>query len=137
VAQLSKIHFQGFHTGAALVVNGGNGEVVPANATPLLRGDINQDAHVNNTDVAALLVALTDINAYKAAHPSLDTFEAGDILDVDQNGAVTNADLQGLLSYLKAGNGSVAAVPEPATFALLALGGLVCLGVRRALFTAG
>jgi autotransporter-associated beta strand protein len=136
-AQLSKIHFQGFHTGAALVVNGGNGEVVPANATPLLRGDINQDAHVNNTDVAALLVALTDINAYKAAHPSLDTFEAGDILDVDQNGAVTNADLQGLLSYLKAGNGSVAAVPEPATFALLALGGLVCLGVRRALFTGG
>ena len=27
-AQLSKIHFQGFHTGAALV-HGGNGEVVP------------------------------------------------------------------------------------------------------------
>ena len=82
--------------------------MVPANATPLLRGDINQDAHVNNTDVAALMTALTDINAYKAAHSSLDTFEAGDILDVDQNGAVTNADLQGIANYLKAGNGSVA-----------------------------
>jgi autotransporter-associated beta strand protein len=125
-AQLSHIHFQGFHTGAALVLNGGNGEVVPANATRLLRGDVNQDNHVNTTDVMSLLTALTDINAYKAAHSSLDTFEAADILDVNQDGSVTNADLQGLLDYLKAGNGSLAAVPEPSSWLLLALGGVFC-----------
>ena len=77
------------------------------------------------------MTALTDINAYKAAHSSLDTFEAGDILDVDQNGAVTNADLQGLLNYLKAGNGSVAAVPEPASIVLFAMAGVACLAACR------
>ena len=131
-AQLSHIHFSGFHTGAAFVVNGASGELVPANATPLLRGDLNQDTHVNAADVTAMLTALTDINAYKAAHPTLDTFEASDILDVDQDGIVSNADLQGLLTTLKSGGGSVAAVPEPPGIVLLATGGLLCLVVQRA-----
>lgn len=110
-----------------MVVNGAGAEVVPANATPLLRGDITQDNHVNTSDVTSLLTALTDINAYKAAHPTLDTLEASDTLDVDQDGVVSNADLQGLLSYLQAGHGSLAAVPEPASFVLLGAGGLLCL----------
>ena len=84
------------------MVNGASGEF-PANTTPLLRGDLNQDNHVNASDVTAMLTALTDINAYKAAHPTLDTFEASDILDVDQDGIVSNADLQGLLTTLKSG----------------------------------
>ncbi len=129
--QLSRIHFSGFHTGAAFVVNGASGELVPANTTPLLRGDLNQDNHVNATDVTAMLTALTDINAYKAAHPTLDTFEASDILDVDKDGIVSNADLQGLLTTLKSGGGSVAPVPEPASAELAALGGVAGLLLFR------
>ena len=131
-AQLSHIHFSYFHTGAALVLNGASAEVVPANATPLLRGDITQDNHVNASDVISLLTALTDVNAYKAAHPTLDALEAADVLDVDQDGIVNNADLQGLLSYLQAGHGSLAASPEPASFVLLGAGGLLCLMAHRA-----
>ena len=131
VTQLSHIHFSGFHTGAAFVVNGASGELVPANTTPLLRGDLNQDNHVNATDVTAMLTALTDINAYKAAHPTLDTFEASDILDVDKDGIVSNADLQGLLTTLKSGGGSVAPVPEPASAELAALGGVAGLLLFR------
>ena len=128
-AQLSHIHFSYFHTGAVLVVNGASAEVVPANATPLLRGDITQDNHVNASDVTSLLTVLTDINAYKALHPTLDTLEASDTLDVDQDGIVSNADLQGLLNYLNAGHGSLAAVPEPASILLL-LSGLLALSGR-------
>ena len=78
-----------------------------------------------------MLTALTDINAYKAAHPTLDTFEASDILDVDKDGIVSNADLQGLLTTLKSGGGSVAPVPEPASAELAALGGVAGLLLFR------
>jgi autotransporter-associated beta strand protein len=130
-AQLSHIHFSGFHTGAVLV---GNGEVVPANATPLLRGDVNQDNHVNASDVSAMLSALTNINAYKAAHPTLDAFEASDMLDVNQDGSVNNADLQSeldLLAHAGAGSSSlVTTVPEPPTSTLAVLA-LVAVAIWR------
>jgi hypothetical protein len=53
--------------------------------------------------------------------------------DIDGSGTVTNADVQALLSLLQLGGGSLAAVPEPASIALLALvlPALVFLVFRR------
>jgi hypothetical protein len=41
--------------------------------------------------------------------------------DINSDGKITNADLQALLTQLESGDGSVNAVPEAATLALLAL----------------
>ncbi len=64
-----------------------------------------------------MMTALTDINAYKSAHPSFDN----SIGDVNADGAFNNKDIQGLITYLQTGHGSVSAVPEPTTIALFGL----------------
>ena len=83
-------------------------------------GDFNQDGHVNAADIPVMLAALSDLNAYETSH-NLSAANLISIGDLDHSGAVTNADLQGLLDLLKSGGGSVAAVPEPASAFLLAL----------------
>jgi Dockerin type I domain len=87
---------------------------------PFRAGDFNLDHHVNAADVPAMLNALTDLNSYQAAM-SLSNAGLLSIGDINGDGKITNADLQALLAQLKSGSGSVDAVPEPATFALLAL----------------
>ncbi len=121
-AQLAEIHFTGLPTGAKFVANGTSGEIVPASTTPLLIGDVNGDGHVNSTDITAMLTALTDVNAYQAAHPSVDIASLTDINDLNGDGAFNNLDLQGLITYLKGGHGSLASVPEPASCVLFGLG---------------
>ena len=62
------------------------------------------------------------------------------LADVNFDDRINNLDLQALLSYLKSGGngsnapggGSVAPVPEPASFALLALGAAMGIGLRIA-----
>jgi hypothetical protein len=132
-AQLAEIHFTGLPTGAKLVANGANGEVVPLSTTPLLIGDLNGDSHVNATDITTMLTALTDLNAYKTAHPTLDSASLTDIADLNSDGAFNNLDLQGLITYLKTGHGSLSAVPEPGTYVLLAaaLPAMVTVARRR------
>ena len=83
-------------------------------------GDFNLDGHVNAADLPAMLAALTDLNRYKSAN-SLTDADLRAIGDIDGSGSVTNADVQALLTLLKSGGGSVAAVPEPASIVLLAL----------------
>ncbi len=131
--QLAEIHFTGLPTGAKFVANGANGEVVPLSTTPLLIGDLNGDSHVNATDITTMLTALTDLNAYKTAHPTLDSASLTDIADLNTDGVFNNLDLQGLITYLKTGHGSLSAVPEPATYVLLAvaLPAMVTVARRR------
>ena len=67
-----------------------------------------------------MLVALVDLNSYKGTHGLSD---AGllSVGDLDASGKVTNADINALIGLLKNGGGSIDVVPEPASFALLAL----------------
>jgi Dockerin type I domain len=130
-AQLAEIHFTGLPTGAKLVANGANGEVVPLSTTPLLIGDLNGDSHVNATDITTMLTALTDLNAYKTAHPTLDSSSLTDVADLNTDGVFNNLDLQGLITYLKTGHGGLSAVPEPATYVLLVVSLPVMVAVAR------
>ena len=96
-------------------------------------GDFNRDGHVNAADIPAMLAALTDLNSYKATN-SLSDANLLSIGDIDSSGAVTNADVQALLDLLKSGGGSVDAVPEPPSIALMALAAVVfaeSVGARR------
>ena len=127
-AQIAQIHFQGFN-GATIL---STGEVVPVSASTRLLGDFNTDGHVNNTDIIAAMTALTDLNAFKSSK-TLTNDDFLNIADVDQSGSVNNLDLQGLITYLQSGHGSVAPVPEPATLIMLLLGAIAGLPMARGL----
>jgi hypothetical protein len=89
-------------------------------AFPLV-DDINRDGHVNAADILAMMQALVDLPDYRIAKGLTDPNLFKLVADVNGDGAVNNADLQALLNLLKSGGGSVAAVPEPASIALIAL----------------
>jgi type 1 glutamine amidotransferase len=65
-----------------------------AGVTP--RGDLNCDAAVNNFDIDAFVLALTDPPAYEAAHPGCARCRA----DVNQDGAVNNFDIDAFVVLL-------------------------------------
>ena len=117
--QLSQIHFQGFN-GASILATG---EVVPQSLSTRKLGDFSLDGHANAADIPAMLVALTDLGGFQSSH-ALTNDDLLNIGDVNADGKITNADLQGLLNLLKAGGGSggTTAVPEPSSILLLALG---------------
>jgi hypothetical protein len=117
-SQLSQIAFLGFGPGALISTSG---EVSPSGAVVTTLGDFNSDGHVNAADIPSMMQALTDLNAYKTNY-FLSTANLTAIGDFDTDGRFTNADMQGLLSLLASGGGSAAAVPEPGTLSLLAIG---------------
>ena len=99
--------------------------------TPRLLGDINGDGHVNPTDSAAMLTALTDLNGYETAHPTGSAAPTY-LADINRDGAVDNLDLQAELNLLSSHGVPTAAVSEPATMPLaqLALAILAALLLR-------
>ncbi len=90
-----------------------------------LPGDVNQDGHVDAKDIKAMMQALTNEFAY-ANSIGISTDELSLFGDVNGDGVFNNADLQALLNLLKNGGGSTS-VPEPASYMLLAMGGLFLL----------
>jgi hypothetical protein len=66
--------------------------------------DVDLDNHVNNADISALLTALNDFNGYQSSH-NLSYQAAVLICDANQDGLVTNADTQALISLLYNGGG--------------------------------
>jgi hypothetical protein len=100
---------------------------------PFLKGDINRDGHVNATDILAMEGALADLPGYQL-RTGANAQQLKDVADINGDNKVNNADLQKLLSYLIAGNGSNNAVPEPGTGLLAILAGVggwfVCATAR-------
>jgi hypothetical protein len=84
----------------------------------LLRGDFNQDGHVNAADIPAMMAALTNLQSYKTTERLTDPQLFLDVADVNDDGVFNNADLQALLGDLKSGLGSVNSISEPNSFVL-------------------
>ncbi len=68
-------------------------------------GDMNQDGHVDASDIAAMMKALTNESSY-ASSLGMTTDEMSLYGDVNGDGKFTNADLEALLNLLKSGGGS-------------------------------
>ena len=89
-----------------------------------MRGDFNQDGHVDFVDLSAMLAALTDLNGYKSEHDFSNT-DLVALGDFNSDGTLDNTDVQAFLYVLKSGGDSLTNVPEPALLALSAAGGLL------------
>jgi len=115
--------------------------VIDSNFLP---GDVNRDTHVDVADISAMMTALSDLSKYQATPAPgkgpLTDQQLLEIANLDNDNAVTNTDLQGLITYLAnnagalpapSGSDSVAAVPEPASWILFAMALPAALASRR------
>jgi hypothetical protein len=93
------------------------------------RGDFNFDGVVTSSDIQAMLKALTDLQSFKAANILNDDglLTLGDFNDDE---IFSNEDIQPMLNLLVGPE----TVPEPASWALLAVGSIVLarrVSIRR------
>ncbi len=94
-------------------------------------GDVDGNSTIDTRDISAMLDALTNMTGFEASH-GISAQTAATMLDLNGDSQITNADLQWLLNYLKAGAGGTVAVPEPATSVLGIIAGaaLVVIGIK-------
>ena len=94
------------------------------------RGDMDGNGVVDNFDIQAFELALTDADAFHAEYPLVTMVGARGDFNLD--GSFDNFDIEGFESYLTPSSG--VAVPEPSTLALGAMGlaALPWRGRRRA-----
>jgi autotransporter-associated beta strand protein len=100
--------------------------------TNFLPGDFDRDGQVDAADIGAMQAALADLNKFQSIH-NMSGDQLLSIGDLNRDGVVNNADLQGLINVLAGGGGNgsgITTVPEPASIVLLAAGGLVSLLLR-------
>src|SRR5262249_10797081 len=99
----------------------------------MLPGDVNRDGKVDIADVSAMMNALDDLNAYEASH-NLTNVQIQQFADLNGDGRLTDADIQGLIDLLAngggTGGGSITAVPEPPPLMLLAAAGVILIAFR-------
>ncbi len=95
-------------------------------------GDFNHDGHVNSADIAAMMMALTNLQGFESTYGFNDA-QVQIIGDMNADGKFNNADLQRLITFIKAGGGSDVAVPEPESWLLIDLAGVAFLvsGIRK------
>jgi hypothetical protein len=137
-AQLNQIQFIFADLTPHSASLGAGGELLPDLAPPplLALGDVNQDTHVNISDVSAQMTMLTDMTTYQNLH-SFTQGDVASVADLNMDNLATNTDVQALLVLLAngggsaPGGGSLSAVPEPSTIVLLGLGCAMLLAVRR------
>jgi hypothetical protein len=95
-----------------------------------LLGDFNLDGSLTPGDIQAMLLALVNLADFqwRKGVSNADLLAIGDL---NSDNKVTNGDIQSLLNLLASGEGSVAAVSEPGSGALLLAGLMLVGGVRR------
>jgi hypothetical protein len=87
-----------------------------------LPGDFTQDGVVDIGDVSAMMGALVDLAGYQSSR-GLSDLALVTFGDVDHDGQITNADLQAVLTELaNGGEGTLSAVPEPASGTMFVIG---------------
>jgi len=112
--------------------SGGDAAFV-ATMNHIVHGDFNGDGLVDAADIQSMMTALVNVPKFQT-----DNFVSNSDLvtmgNFDNDLTVTNLDLQGLIVYIAnggAGGGAIAPVPEPASAAMLAVGGLIVFGLWR------
>ena len=95
---------------------------------------MDRNGLVNVADVWEMTIALSDLSKYQTTN-SLDNAQLLLVANLTNSNLIDNRDLQALIVGLAnangSGGGSVSAVPEPRSLAILALRGLIVLGWTR------
>ena len=114
------------------VTLGDDGQIVDVLLPGGMMGDMDFNGQLNDDDVLAMVIALTNPLLYDAVF-GLDPTLAG---DVNQDGLLSLADIEGFAALMPEGAAAsvlaqLTAVPEPSGLALLGLGSLGMLTRRR------